>query len=77
MSGPLVALMPSAGFDAGIWGMSKASGLGAAGSAVVVAVGASAGVDAASAAGALVAGVCAEAAVWGTGAAAPAGSGAV
>jgi hypothetical protein len=75
-NGPLVALMPVAGFAAGMVGISRASGLaGAAVSADVDGVGAPAGLVASSV-WATDGVVCASAAVGGTGAVAPAGSGA-
>jgi hypothetical protein len=77
-NGPLVALMPAAGFEAGMVGISKDSGLGgAAVSTDVDAVGAEAGVGfVTSLAWASDEVVWAVVAVGGTGAVAPAGSGA-
>jgi hypothetical protein len=75
-NGPLVALMPAAGLEVGMFGMSKGSGLGgAAVSTDVDGVGAVAGFVASSA-WTLDEVVWASVAVGGTGAVAPAGSGA-
>jgi hypothetical protein len=73
--GPLVALMPAAGLDAGSSGMSTGAGFDGAAASVVVVLGTSAGFVAALV-GASVEDVGAEAAVGGTGAVAPTGSGA-
>jgi hypothetical protein len=75
--GPLVALMPTAGLEAGISGMSKGAGLGGAevSAAVVPVAGTSLGFVAVSL-GASAEGVWASAAFGGTGAVAPTGSGA-
>jgi hypothetical protein len=74
LSGPLVALMPAAGFEAGISGISRGAGFGGAAASVDV-PGVSTGFASASL-GASVVDVWAEAAFGGAGATAPAGSGA-
>jgi hypothetical protein len=74
-NGPLVALMPAAGLEAGISGMSRGAGFGGTAASAVVVAGTSVGL-AEESVGASVEGVWASAAVGGAGTVAPTGSGA-